>query len=97
MDGQKRPPAAKVCDSFSRFGATEELPETLRLEVQSIDIPFIGPEPGPWYEIVVGYGGKGYAIGVISRRREETTGGLSTSKNEHRWFAFRPTKSSLLY
>jgi len=95
MEGRKRPTAAKVYDSFSKFRATEELPEKLKLEVQSIDIPFIGAEPGPWYQVVVGYGGKGHAVGVISRRREDTTRG--TARNENIWFAFRPTKPSLLY
>jgi len=97
MDGRKRPTAAKIHDSFSKFRATEELPEKLRLKVQSINVPFIGPEPGPWYEIVVVYGGKGYAVGVTSRRREGTTRGSSASKYEHIWFAFRQIQPSLPY
>jgi len=90
MDGQKRPLAAKVHDSFSKFRAIEELPKKLRLEVQSIDIPFIGPEPGPWYEVVLGYGGRGYTVGV--RRKEGTTKVSSTSKSGHMWSALCPTQ-----
>ena len=78
MDGGKRPSAAQVCDAFSRFRAIEELPKILKLEVQSIKIPFAKPKIRQ-FSVKFKYGKKDYTTTLTAK---------TTAGDEHTWFVF---------
>jgi len=84
MDGRKRPSVTQVYDAFSRFGAAEDLPGKLKLELHSINVPFI---PLDEFRVALRYGKQEHQFEVRMR----------TKKHEHTWFAFRPTQPSLLH
>ena len=92
IDGRKRPSAAKVYSSFLKFRAIEELPKKLKLEVQSIDVPFIVPVD-PTFELLVVYGNWEHRIEVTYQFKRT----VGRAPCEYIWFVFRPTQPPLLH
>jgi len=77
---QERPSATKLYDAFSRFHATQELPEKLKLEVRGIKIPFAIPKEQQ-FTVKVKYGNKNHTTPLTTK----------VVADEHTWFVFLPT------
>ena len=90
MDPRKRPSATQVYNALSKSRSvrpvTEELPERLKLEVQSIKISFPGAKKRR-FSVKFKYGNKYHITSPTTR---------TAAGDEHTWFAVHPSSPSPL-
>jgi len=90
IDPAERPSATRVYNTLSNFRSVrpviEELPEKLKLQVQSLKISLIGTKKQR-FSVKFKYGDKDHTTSL-------TTGAVAG--DEYTWFALHPSPSSLL-
>jgi len=82
----ERPSAADVYNTFSELHTITQLPEELRLQVQSIKFSFTGAKKQQFY-VKFKYGNKIHLTSLTTR---------AVAGNEYTWFAFCPSLPPLL-